>query len=478
MSLNDNKINKIESQELSFNLLSNNSSNSNRHKYLHENYTITTEIIDNKLSINIEEKSYLDSEIKKYEKLYSQEELIEISKVFSMFDKIEDSFNILELNDNNFIISLDDKFCVLTIKLDTKELPKNKISDSIIFKIPLTVKDNNIQSNSLNDYKNNQNKINNNSKSINIESNQNVNNINSNSLDNNMNIFSLIQNLMSKVNQLTEENKEIKNRLNVLEKNNNELINIIKENRINLLKEKNNIDSPSTNISNNNKKIEENDNNKNNIDFNDFFLSQSNFKLNNLENENSPNFFTRIHSRFLKEKTKSKNKDDDIFEKDFKQNKMDIENYEEKNKKNFNFKESKNFEESLKEKEKEKQDEEEDNYLFTNKETENEIYDDMNLFKNNCVKKKVENTNNYFGDKYKMNKNIINLDENEEEKKEKYNNNIKNKEEDAWSFNKSIKMIGIAYSPKNNSENDHSSFSSNQLNFKKSDNKRGKDFLI
>lgn len=472
--------NKIESQDINFTLLSNNNSNNNRHKYLYDNYSIITELIDNKLCIIIEEKSDLNSEMKKYEKLYSQEELIEINKVFSIFDKIEDSFNILELNNNNFEISLENNFCVLTIKLDAKELPKNKISDSIIFNIPLINKDNN--NNNLNDNKNKLNKNNNNMKSLNIELIPNDNK-NNNCLDNNINninIYSLVHNLISKVNQLTEENKEIKSRLSVLEKNNNELINIIKENRINLLKERNNIDSPSTNISNNNKKNEENQNNQNNFELNNFFLSQNNLKLDDLEKENSPNFFTRIHKRFLKEKTKNKNKDD-IFEKDFKQNQMDIENHEEKNKINLILKKNKKNDESSaeKEKEKEKQEEEEENYLFTNKtETENEIYDDMNLFKNNWVKKKVENTNKYSGEKFQMNKNIICIDEKEEEKKGKFNYNLKNKDQDVWPINKDNNLIGAAYLSIKNSENDYSSFSSNQLNLKKNDFKSRKDFLF
>ena len=311
---------KIDVQDTNFNLLENNNLGNNRHIYIYENYTITTDIIDNKLRIIIQEKTEKNIENKKYEKLYTQEELIEINKVFSMFDKIEDSFNFLILSDNNCLVTIENNFCILTIKLDTKELPKNKISDSMIFKIPLAESEiQNCHSNNnvdINDNSSKLLKINNNLKFLNIESSNSIININSkdNLLDNEndinkMNINSLIQNLISKVNQLTEENKEIKNRLNVLENNNNELIKIIKENRMNLLKEKNNGDNPSLGVSNIKKNIdnENGDNNENsNFDINNFILSQNNIKLNDLENENSPNFLTRIHNKYLKEKTKNK----------------------------------------------------------------------------------------------------------------------------------------------------------------------------
>ena len=65
---------------------------------------------------------------------------------------------------------------------------------------------------------------------------------------------------MTKIDKLSQENKEIKERLKVLEENNNKLINIIKESRINLLKEKNNLNNPL--LTSSNKKIQKNDNNK------------------------------------------------------------------------------------------------------------------------------------------------------------------------------------------------------------------------
>ena len=48
---------KIDVQDTNFNLLANNNSDNSRHIYIFEKYTITTDIIDNKLRINIQEKT-------------------------------------------------------------------------------------------------------------------------------------------------------------------------------------------------------------------------------------------------------------------------------------------------------------------------------------------------------------------------------------------------------------------------------------
>ena len=449
-------INNINSdkEDLNFNLLTNNDLNNIKHEYLYQNYIITTDIINNQLRIIIENKQESNSQPRKYQRLYSLEDLIKINRVFTMFDRVEDSINIIEINDKNCQILLEDNSCVLTIKLDTKELPKNKISDTIIFKIPPIENQNN----------KNINLINNNLKSLNIGKKASDNTISLDDNINNSNVFSILQKLMLKVEELSEENKEIKNRLNVLENNNNELINIIKENRINiLLKEKNNSDSPSTNITNsnnisyNNKIIEnENQNNLNNIfDINtlSFCAPKDNFNLNDEGNENSPNYLTRIHAKYLKEKTKNKN---ELNSQEFKLNKMDLESKEEKNKINFN--DNIIFNDS------EKKDEDEDNYLFTSK-GDNEIVDDINFFKSNENKKRIDiyDKKKYFSSNYGIKKNIMCVDENEEEEREKDNNILNNSEEDDdWSINKSYNMVGVASlpSPRN------SSFSSNQNNKK------------
>ena len=449
-------INNINSdkEDLNFNLLTNNDLNNIKHEYLYQNYIITTDIINNQLRIIIENKQESNSQPRKYQRLYSLEDLIKINRVFTMFDRVEDSINIIEINDKNCQILLEDNSCVLTIKLDTKELPKNKISDTIIFKIPPIENQNN----------KNINLINNNLKSLNIGKKASDNTISLDDNINNSNVLSILQKLMLKVEELSEENKEIKNRLNVLENNNNELINIIKENRINiLLKEKNNSDSPSTNITNsnnisyNNKIIEnENQNNLNNIfDINtlSFCAPKDNFNLNDEGNENSPNYLTRIHAKYLKEKTKNKN---ELNSQEFKLNKMDLESKEEKNKINFN--DNIIFNDS------EKKDEDEDNYLFTSK-GDNEIVDDINFFKSNENKKRIDiyDKKKYFSSNYGIKKNIMCVDENEEEEREKDNNILNNSEEDDdWSINKSYNMVGVAslHLPRN------SSFSSNQNNKK------------
>ena len=467
---------KKENQDINFNNLPNNNPNQKSNRYFYNNYNIITEIIDNKLNIIIEEKNETNLNIKKYERLYTKEELIKINKIFSMFDKIEDSINILELNNNNCLITKGKNSCILSIKLETRELPKNKISDSIIFEIPLIVNENNdtisyhTENNdedkmyddikSLNNEKNNEeNKINDNKnllnnekdkmnnaiKSLNIEKNDieienNINNLKNNLND--KNIYSLVQNLIDKVNKLTEENKEIKNRISILEKNNNELINIIKENRIDLLKEINNSNSPSTNISNN--KIFENK--KNNFDFNDFFLIDNNQNINDLESENSINYLTRIHNKYLNEKIKNKNRND-INEKDLKSSKMALEINKEKNKLNNNYIEKKNiFDDDINIKDKkEDEDDDEDNYLFSNKAESEEIYDDLNLFKGSWSQKKFE-TNKPYEQKNDINHNIIPIDENEENYKEKYNND-KNSKDEFWSANKRNNYFGNAYPP-------------------------------
>ena len=127
------EIKNEESKEINFNILGDSNSNNNKYEYDFEKYLIIYEIQNNIFTIEIKNKA--NSE--KYKKQYTQDELIEINKVFSMFDVVEDCIKIMELNKNNFSISIQNNKCVFTIKLDTQELTKNKISDKIIFKIPL-----------------------------------------------------------------------------------------------------------------------------------------------------------------------------------------------------------------------------------------------------------------------------------------------------------------------------------------------------
>ena len=277
--MNQNDENE-DSKEINFNIFTDVNSNINRYEYSNDNFIIIFSIENSKFIIEIENKLSSD----KYQKQYTQDELISINKVFSMFDSVEDCINIIEMNKNNFLISIQDNICSLTIKVDTKELPKNKISDTIVFKIPLLL-DLKQERNS-----SNMSLINRNLRCLKIESNISLESLNNasphnsirsgNNLINSENTNNIIQNLISKIDILTQENKEIKERLNVLEENNNKLINLIKENRINSLKEKNK--SNNFSFTPLNSRVYKNDiiNNQivfnNNFDFGDLSLSISN----------------------------------------------------------------------------------------------------------------------------------------------------------------------------------------------------------
>ena len=427
-----------DNKEINFNIVNDVNSNNNKYEYSYENFIITFDIQNNKLMIEIQNKLTSD----KYQKQYSQEELIKINKVFSLFDSVEDSINKFEINKNNFYISIKDNICIFMIKLDTKELPKNKISDRIIFEIPLI---------ELKIEKNNSNisSINRNLKYLKIENNISIESINnasphnssksSNNLKNSENLNNIVQNLVTKIDELIKKNKEIKERLNVLEENNNKLINIIKENRINLLKEKNKLDNPA--LTSSNYKLL-NENNKNDVEDNIDFVGLSLSIQNDSQNDKS-NFLKNIYSNFLKNKTKNKyNIEDELIinkiynNENIEKEKNDIIKGERK-KSNISDK-SKN---------------DDDNYFYSNKsdvnlrnDTDFRIvnqygYDLMNL-NNNKINK----------EEYNFKKNIISLDENEEEKKRMRGNSNSN-EEFGWSVNNSYNLVGAACPDETNDRN-------------------------
>jgi hypothetical protein len=362
----------------------------------------------------IEIQNKLNSE--KYKNHYTQNELIEINKIFSMFDNIEESIKEIELNKNNFSINISDNLCVLTIKIDTNELPKNKISDTIIFKIPLI---------ELKLEKNNSNmsQINKNLKCLKIENNISIESINNASprdsikFNNNTNADN-IQILMAKIDKLSQENKEIKERLNVLEENNNKLINLIKESRINLLKEKKNSDNPllvSPNKKNDNIKF----NFGNNPDFD--FLS---FSFQNDSQNDKSNILKNLYSNFLKNKKKSKDKiEDELFNKINKNESTEKNAIYKPGRKKSNF--SKNSE---------------DNYFYSNKE-DVDIIDDVGFFKN--YKLTITPSSENLIRNNQEEKNIMCLDELEEERKNPMRKNESNGNEDDWSVNKSYNMVGV-----------------------------------
>jgi hypothetical protein len=401
-----------DNNEINFNILNDVNLSSNKYEYTYENYIIIFDIQNNNLMIEIQNK--LNSE--KYKNHYTQNELIEINKIFSMFDNIEESIKEIELNKNNFSINISDNLCILTIKIDTNELPKNKISDTIIFKIPLI---------ELKPEKNNSNmsQINKNLKCLKIENNISIESINNASprdsikFNNNTNADN-IQILMAKIDKLSQENKEIKERLNVLEENNNKLINLIKESRINLLKEKNNSDNPlliSPNKKNDNIKF----NFGNNPDFD--FLS---FSFQNDSQNDKSNILKNLYSNFLKNKKKSKDKiEDELFNKKNKNESTEKNAIYKPGRKKSNF--SKNSE---------------DNYFYSNKE-DVDIIDDVGFFKN--YKLTITPSSENLIRNNQEEKNIMCLDELEEERKNPMRKNESNGNEDDWSVNKSYNMVGV-----------------------------------
>ena len=402
-----------DNNEINFNILNDVNLSSNKYEYTYENYIIIFDIQNNNLMIEIQNK--LNSE--KYKNHYTQNELIEINKIFSMFDNIEESIKEIELNKNNFSININNNLCILTIKIDTNELPKNKISDTIIFKIPLI---------ELKLEKNNSNmsQINKNLKCLKIENNISIESINNASprdsikFNNNNTNIDNIQILMAKIDKLSQENKEIKERLNVLEENNNKLINLIKESRINLLKEKNNSDNPlliSPNKKNDNIKF----NFGNNPDFD--FLS---FSFQNDSQNDKSNILKNLYSNFLKNKKKSKDKiEDELFNKKNKNESTEKNAIYKPGRKKSNF--SKNSE---------------DNYFYSNKE-DVDIIDDVGFFKN--YKLTITPSSENLIRNNQEEKNIMCLDELEEERKNPMRKNESNGNEDDWSVNKSYNMVGV-----------------------------------
>ena len=403
-----------DNNEINFNILNDVNLSSNKYEYTYENYIIIFDIQNNNLMIEIQNK--LNSE--KYKNHYTQNELIEINKIFSMFDNIEESIKEIELNKNNFSINISNNLCILTIKIDTNELPKNKISDTIIFKIPLIEL-------KLEKNNSNMNQINKNLKCLKIENNISIESINNASPrdsikfnnNNNTNIDN-IQILMAKIDKLSQENKEIKERLNVLEENNNKLINLIKESRINLLKEKKNSDNPlliSPNKKNDNIKF----NFGNNPDFD--FLS---FSFQNDSQNDKSNILKNLYSNFLKNKKKSKDKiEDELFNKINKNESTEKNAIYKPGRKKSNF--SKNSE---------------DNYFYSNKE-DVDIIDDVGFFKN--YKLTITPSSENLIRNNQEEKNIMCLDELEEERKNPMRKNESNGNEDDWSVNKSYNMVGV-----------------------------------
>ena len=435
------EIKNEENKEINFNILGDSNSNNNKYEYDFEKYLIIYEIQNNIFTIEIKNKA--NSE--KYKKQYTQDELIEINKVFSMFDVVEDCIKIIELNKNNFSISIQDNICNLTIKLDTQELPKNKIPDKIIFKIPLIEL-------KLNKNNSSMNQVDKNLRCLKIESNVSMESIinvsdhssnKSNSSNINLeNINNVIQNLVTTIDKLSQENKEIKERLKVLEENNNKLVKLVKDNRINLLKENKKLENSFLILSNNNNNQKKEIYNK--VIFDDNFdpgsLSLS--IQNDSQNENQ-NYLTKIYSNFLKNKTKNKN----------------------------NIEEGGLINKKVKKENKEK-DLELDNLFYSDK-FDVDIVDDVGLFNKNDEKLNqipinLKKENNDF---FNMKNNVMNIDENEEDKNKRIKINSKSNFDinKSWSINQSSNMVGACIN--NESKDKKNQSNQNEFAFLKDESK-------
>jgi hypothetical protein len=388
MIINDNKeqINNIDYE-----------SNKNKKEYSFGNNVIILELINDKLRITIKHMTEFNSQIITFQKDFSQEQLNELNKIFTIFDKVDDSINLIYLslkeNNKDILISTNNNNCTIHLKLNVNELPKTNISDIVIFNLPLSFEQNSIPNNNDN-YKMN---------SLNLGNKRQLHN-NDISLDksNIKNINDFIQQLILKIEQLTEENKDIKNRINILERNNNYLIKIIKEKRIKVLEEYllNNKNNPNYNDNILNKNI--------------FISQKDHFNLNDsFDLEKSPNYFSTLPFNYQKEKEKNESK---IF----------LDN--------------------------DKEDEKEENYLYSSK-VNDEIFDDIEFFKNNgsksnlSDKKMYDNKNNGNENESDIGKNIMCIDEQEEEKKDKTKGNIFNKIEDNNnnSKNRSSIKLGVVF---------------------------------
>ena len=176
-------------------------------------------------------------------------------------------------------------------------------------------------------------------------------------------------------------------------------------------------------LTSSNKKIQKNDNNKFIID-RDLDFGALSFSFQNDAQNDKSNILKNLYSNFLKNKKKNKDKiEDDLFHK-LNKNKIKEKNgihKQERKKSNF----SKNSE---------------DNYFYSNK-SDIDIIDDVGFFKNYkmSVTPSMENLNKY----QESEKNIMYLDENEEEKKNPIRKNENNGNEDDWSVNKSYNMVGV-----------------------------------
>ena len=361
------------------------------------------DIINNELHFTVE--SHVNKKF--YEKFFSLEQLMEIHKVFRMYDKIEDCLEYFDETLNNTInsptIAIKEDYFILFIKINVNQLPKKNISDTIKLEIPFVKL-----------FSQNQNE------SINLK--------NSFDLKNNIDVSSnLIQELILKIDYLTRDNIEMHKRIDILEKNNIEISKNIEksENSIKLLEDK------YKNVFSHNEKKEKND--LNSIEFIDNLKNSIEF------GQESPKFIMKINSSNINiDNIENKNNNEDhmdinidqspsIFT--FKNNNMNIEN---NIKNNLNMIIINNNENKNKK--------EEEN---------NEIINVINFFESNDHKK-----------------NTMVIDENEEEKKNINIENFDNSKKIGWLMNNNYDLMAVQ-EPASGSLNNYPYLNEMQIDFNK-----------
>lgn len=424
-------------------------------------YLIKLDIISNSLRIIIHNKDEetKSSEISIYQKIFTLDDLKIINKVFRLCDSIEETIDFFEEGlknqENTPKIELLNDFFKISIKFNNRHLPKKDMSDFICLEIPKLTIDGIKLSKNNNTIKNN---------SIFTEKEDNYDNlINSNFVGNNgSTVFNDCKKNNSnnkqhlQIKKLFEDNSKLKNRLNVLEEHNNKMVQIIKDTYNNQEKRISALEGQYKNISNILNKYKElfiKEDNK---------INQRKVKLdteiqkelikgldNNNKKElnagsNNPNFFGRIIEE--QKKIKEKNKK----EKEEKEKKQENVGKIEQNKIDNNFMEidiSQNDRE-IKKKDEEAEDDEQ-NYLYNSKNDDDKINDDMGLIVNNGIGNNynsspttpisqyfnnINKKENYYNKNNSLEKNIMSIDENEEEKKNLSLNkeNYKKTNENKW----------------------------------------------
>ena len=101
-------------------------SNKNKKEYSFGNNIIILGIVNDKLRITIKHMTEFNSQIIIFQKDFIQEELNELNKIFTIFDKVEDSINLIDLslveNNKDILISTNNNNCTIHLKLNILEI--------------------------------------------------------------------------------------------------------------------------------------------------------------------------------------------------------------------------------------------------------------------------------------------------------------------------------------------------------------------